>query len=134
MPRFVPDHLKTKAMYKNAVRKFPFVMRSVADQCNTKKWVKKLLLTMVECQDVFLTAKAIKKCVIISCITFFSRLPPDTKNAQSSKCSKHVQAVGTYPYAMQFVVEYYMYQEICNKTVYTCSIEYDSVLDQYMAQ
>ena len=37
-------------------------------------------------------------------------------------------------FAMQFVVEYYMYQEICNKTVYTCSIEYDSVLDQYMAQ
>ena len=49
MPRFVPDHLKTKAMCKNAVRKFPFVMRSVAAQCNTKKWVKKLLLTMVEC-------------------------------------------------------------------------------------
>ena len=44
MPRFVPDHLKTKAMCKNAVRKLPFVMRSVADQCNTKEMGEKVVI------------------------------------------------------------------------------------------
>ena len=29
MVRFIPNHLKTKSMYKNAVRKLPFITRYV---------------------------------------------------------------------------------------------------------
>ena len=32
MLRFIPDHLKTKKMYKHAVKKFPDLLRYVPDQ------------------------------------------------------------------------------------------------------
>ena len=39
MLRFVPDHLKTKIMCKNAVKKLPFTIKYVTDRYKTKKIV-----------------------------------------------------------------------------------------------
>ena len=35
MSKFVPDHLKTKNMCKHAVKKLPYLLRSVPDQYKT---------------------------------------------------------------------------------------------------
>ena len=39
MLRFVPDHLKTKIMCNNAVKKLPFTIKYVTDRYKTKKIV-----------------------------------------------------------------------------------------------
>ena len=36
MLRFVPGHFQTKKLFKNAVKKFPFVIKYVADRYKTK--------------------------------------------------------------------------------------------------
>ena len=46
MLRFAPDHLKTKKIYKNGVKKLPFAIKYVPD---LKKCVIKFLQKMVEC-------------------------------------------------------------------------------------
>ena len=42
MLKFVPDHLKTKKMYKHAVKKLPYLLRYVPDRYKTKKCLIKL--------------------------------------------------------------------------------------------
>ena len=37
MLRFVPGHLKTKKMYKNDVKKLPFVLKYVPDRYKTNR-------------------------------------------------------------------------------------------------
>ena len=37
MLKFIPDHLKTKKMCKNGVKKFPFIKMHVPDQYETQK-------------------------------------------------------------------------------------------------
>ena len=41
MLKFVPDHLKTKNMFKNAVEKLPFIIRYVRDQYKTQEMCNK---------------------------------------------------------------------------------------------
>ena len=41
MLKFVPDHLKTKRMCKHAVKKIPFVILYVSDQCKTQQMFHK---------------------------------------------------------------------------------------------
>ena len=41
MLKFVPDHLKTKRMCKHAVKKIPFVIWYVSDQCKTQQMFHK---------------------------------------------------------------------------------------------
>ena len=36
MLKFVPDHLKTKTMCKHTVKKLPFVIRYLHNQCKTE--------------------------------------------------------------------------------------------------
>ena len=44
MLKFVPDHLKTKKMYKPAVKKSPYLLRYVPDQCKTQQMCDKAVL------------------------------------------------------------------------------------------
>ena len=41
MLKFVSDQLKTKEMCKHAVKKLPYLLRYVPDQCKTQKKVIK---------------------------------------------------------------------------------------------
>ena len=41
MLKFVPDHLKTKNMFKNAVEKLPFIIRYVRDQYKAQEMCNK---------------------------------------------------------------------------------------------
>ena len=56
MLKFVPDHLKIKAMCMHVVKKLPFVTRSVLDQCKTQKMCVNAI--------PFLVNMRLKKCVI----------------------------------------------------------------------
>ena len=42
MLRFVPEHLKTEKMCKNAVNKLPLIIEYITDQYKTQKCVRKL--------------------------------------------------------------------------------------------
>ena len=44
MLKFVPDHLKTKEMYKHAVKNLPFVIRYDLDQYKTQQMCDKTIL------------------------------------------------------------------------------------------
>ena len=44
MLKFVPDHLKTKTIFKNAVKKLPFLIRYVPDQYKTQQICDKAIL------------------------------------------------------------------------------------------
>ena len=44
MLRFVPDHLKTKIMLKNAVKTLPFVIKCVPDPYKTKEICDKIII------------------------------------------------------------------------------------------
>ena len=44
MLKFVPDHLQTKKICKNAVKKLPFVIMYVLDRCKTQEMYDKVLL------------------------------------------------------------------------------------------
>ena len=37
MLKFVPDYLKTKTICKHAIKKLPYLLRYVPDQCKTKQ-------------------------------------------------------------------------------------------------
>ena len=47
MLRFVPGHLKTKTLCKNAVKKLPFTIKYVPDRYKTKEMWCKLELRLV---------------------------------------------------------------------------------------
>ena len=49
MLKFIPDHLKTKKMCKNTVKKLPLVIRFVPDRYKTQVCMTKLFQKMVEC-------------------------------------------------------------------------------------
>ena len=49
MLKFIPDHLKTKKMGKNTVKKLPLVIRFVPDRYKTQVCMTKLFQKMVEC-------------------------------------------------------------------------------------
>ena len=59
MLKFIPDHLKTKNMYKHAIQNLPFVIRYVPDQYETQEilenggtfW-KSLFLTATKSKNV----------------------------------------------------------------------------------
>ena len=57
----VPDHLKTKKMCKNAVKKLLFVVRYVPDRYKTKKMCDNVILENYGTVSLFLTATGIKK-------------------------------------------------------------------------
>ena len=63
--KFVPNHLKTKKMYKHAVKKLPYLLRYVSDQYKTQQMRDRAILknggTLI---SLFLTATEINKCVI----------------------------------------------------------------------
>ena len=42
--RFVPDHLKTKKVFKHTVQKFPFVIRYVSDLSKTQRMYDKAII------------------------------------------------------------------------------------------
>ena len=44
MPKFVPNHLKTKKLCKHAVKKLPCLLRYVSDQCKTEEMCDKAIL------------------------------------------------------------------------------------------
>ena len=44
MLKFVPDHLKTKKMCKNKVKKLPYLLRYVSDQYKTQQMCDKAIL------------------------------------------------------------------------------------------
>ena len=46
--RFVPDHLKTKKMYKNAVEKLPFVVRYLPYRYKIQEVSGKVIIENVE--------------------------------------------------------------------------------------
>ena len=62
---FVPDHLKTKKMYKHAVKTLPDLLRYVPDEYKTQQIGDKAILAIL-----FLTATKIKK-IDVFCICFF---------------------------------------------------------------
>ena len=49
MLRFVTDHLKTKEMCKNAVKKLSFVIKYAPDQYKTNKICGKFIIENFEC-------------------------------------------------------------------------------------
>ena len=48
MLKFVPDHLKTKKMFKNAVKKLPFFIMYVPDRYKIQQMCDKVSLKSVE--------------------------------------------------------------------------------------
>ena len=44
MLRLIPDHLKTKKMYKHAVKKLPFIIKYVLNQNKTQQMCDKVIL------------------------------------------------------------------------------------------
>ena len=44
MLRLVPDHLTIKTMYKNTVKKLPFIIKYVPDRYKTKEMCNKVIL------------------------------------------------------------------------------------------
>ena len=48
MPRFNPDHRKTKKMYRGVAKKFPFVIKYVPDRYKTKEICGKVVIKIVE--------------------------------------------------------------------------------------
>ena len=44
MLQFVPDHLKTKKIYKHTVKKLPFVIKYVSDHYKSKETCGKVIL------------------------------------------------------------------------------------------
>ena len=83
--------LKLKKIYKHAVRKFPYLLRYVSDQCKIQQMCHKAILENGG------TLKAVSDCC---------------KN--QVMCNK---AVDNYPSALEFVPEYCKTQEMCNKAV-----------------
>ena len=62
--KFILDHLKTKKMYKNAVKRLLYLLRYVPDQYKTQQMYDKVILENCGTLSLFLTATKIKKCVI----------------------------------------------------------------------
>ena len=67
MLRFVPDHLKTKKMYKHAVKKLLFLIRSVADHYKMQKICDKTIHENGVMLKSVLTPTKFTKCVIKPC-------------------------------------------------------------------
>ena len=44
MLKFVPDHLKTKKMFKHAVKKLPYLLRYIPDQYTTQEMCDEAIL------------------------------------------------------------------------------------------
>ena len=61
MLRFVSDHLKTKNLCKNYVKKLPFVIKYVPDLKNTQEMCEKVILkndgTLKSANDCFKNQK-----------------------------------------------------------------------------
>ena len=62
--RFVPDHLKTKKMFKHTVKKFPFVIRDVSDLCKTQRMYDKAIIEYGGTSKFVLDNYRDKNCVI----------------------------------------------------------------------
>ena len=62
--RFVPDHLKTKKMFKHTVKKFPFVIRDVSDLCKTQRMYDKAIIEYGGTSKFVLDNYKDKNCVI----------------------------------------------------------------------
>ena len=49
IPRFVPDHIKTKMICRNAIQKILFVTKYVLDWCKNQEMCYKIILGNSEC-------------------------------------------------------------------------------------
>ena len=81
MIKLISDHLKTK-MYKNSVKKSPFVIRYVTDRYNTRKMYNKSIL---------------ENCGSLVCV-------PDQYKTQEM----YDKAADNYTHALEFVLDFYM--------------------------
>ena len=62
--RFIPDHLKTKKVFKHTVKKIPFVIRYVSDLSKTQRMYDKAIIKYGGTSKFILDNYKDKKCVI----------------------------------------------------------------------
>ena len=127
-------HLKTKDMCKHAVKKLPFLIKCVSHRYKTQQMCDKVILVNGGmlifvpdcCKDHKMTDNLL---VIVHALESV----PDCIIKYNNK-SPYNKAVCIYPSAIQFVLERFKTQEMCDKAIDIFSFIINSVTDRSINQ
>ena len=130
MLRFVPDHLKTKNIWKKAAQNLPFIIRNVPDQYKAQEICDRVIRenggSSMFIPDFYQIKKMCNKGIddYPRALEIF----PDCYKSQKIRN----KAVHNYSFAIQFVSECCKTREMCDKDVDTYPFVLDSALDWYI--
>ena len=113
MLKLVSNHSKTKAMCKNEVKKFTFVIVYVSNQFKTQEIYDKINLENGGMSRFIPNCYKNQRMCDKAIVNYFTPLKfvPDCYKTRNMSD----KAVDTYPSAMQFASDGYKTQEMCNK-------------------
>ena len=130
MLRFVPDHLKTKNIWKKVAQNLPFIIRNVPNKYKAPEICDIVIRenggSSMFIPDFYKNKKMYNKG--IDDYPHALELFPDCYKPQKIRN----KAVNNYSFAIQFVSECCKTREMCDKDVDTYPFVFDSVLDWYI--